>query len=69
MFLLLGQQDRANEVFDRLDFTFAGVEALAARLGLRRDGVPDDDAEMLQAVWWVKVLRDDPLRVLRALRL
>ena len=23
---------------------------------------------MLQAVWWVKVLRDDPLRVLRTLR-
>ena len=26
------------------------------------------EAAMLQAVWWVKVLRDDPLRVLRTLR-
>ena len=30
---------------------------------------PEDmEAAMLQAVWWVKVLRDDPLRVLRTLR-
>ena len=29
---------------------------------------PGDEAWVLQVVWWVKVLRDDPLRVLRALR-
>jgi hypothetical protein len=23
---------------------------------------------MMQAVWWIKVLRDDPLRILRTLR-
>jgi len=28
----------------------------------------DPTLAMLQAVWWVKVLRDDPLRILRALR-
>eukprot|EP00965_Chrysotila_dentata_P092095 3040521-Pleurochrysis_carterae.AAC.1 len=32
-----------------------------ARLGVNQE-------TMLQAVWWVKVLRDDPLRVVRALR-
>ena len=28
----------------------------------------DEEQRLLQVVWWVKVLRDDPLRVLRAMR-
>uniref|UniRef100_A0A7S3TAI6 Poly A polymerase head domain-containing protein n=1 Tax=Emiliania huxleyi TaxID=2903 RepID=A0A7S3TAI6_EMIHU len=31
-------------------------------------GAAGEGAEALQVVWWIKVLRDDPLRVLRALR-
>ena len=42
-------------------------EELASQLGLHRN-TAEDDEEMLQAVWWVKVLRDDPLRLVRALR-
>ena len=31
-------------------------------------GERNDEAERLQAVWWAKMMRDDPLRFLRALR-
>ena len=31
-------------------------------------GESNDEAERLQAVWWAKMMRDDPLRFLRALR-
>jgi len=42
---------------------------LAEGLGLSRTALSlADEREMLQAVWWAKVLRDDPLRLVRALR-
>ena len=31
-------------------------------------GERNDEAERLQALWWAKMMRDDPLRLLRALR-
>ena len=31
-------------------------------------GEGNDEAERLQALWWAKMMRDDPLRLLRALR-
>ena len=45
--------------------------AAATALGLAPSAVPSsgvEEAARLQVVWWVKVMRDDPLRVLRALR-
>ena len=44
-------------------------ERNAIRLGLSKEAVAAPDAaRTLQIVWWIKVLRDDPLRLLRALR-
>lgn len=45
--------------------------ALAAQLGIRADADPgsDDELAQLQVLWAVKSLRDDPLRLLRAIRL
>lgn len=41
-----------------------GVVALPRK----RSGAGVEDDELLQVIWWTKVLKDDPLRVLRALR-
>ena len=45
-------------------------EQMAARLGLDANAALTDEErqELLQTVWWIKVLRDDPLRIVRALR-
>jgi uncharacterized membrane protein YgcG len=47
--------------FPPLDPDVMAVSPAGARPGASRD-------RELQALWWIKVLRDDPLRVLRALR-
>ena len=48
----------------------AGGTAAAAAGGTAAAAEAEAEAEgrVLQVVWWVKVLRDDPLRVLRAMR-
>ena len=46
----------------------AGAGAPARAAGAEAFGSSDVETATLQIVWWVKVLKDDPLRLLRALR-
>ena len=41
---------------------------MSRALGLSDAPTEGDAANTLQIIWWIKVLRDDPLRLLRALR-
>ena len=47
--------------------THPGDEDLAAAAGIQL-GEPTEEKANCQVLWWIKVLRDDPLRALRALR-